>query len=48
MPPLMGLVTRGISMALYRLAVLFFLILMLVMCEWLFKVKNREKAAMQK
>ena len=48
MPPLIGLVTSRISMALYPFALLFFLILMLVMCEWLFKVKNREKAAMQK
>ena len=48
MPPLIGLVTSRISMALYPFALLFFLILMFVMCEWLFKVKNREKAAMQK
>ena len=43
MPPLIGLVTSRISMALYPFALLFFLILMLVMCEWLFKVKNRKR-----
>ncbi len=44
MPPLVGLITSRISMALYPFALLFFLLLMLVMCEWLWKIKDREKA----
>ncbi len=45
MPPLIGMITSRVSMALYPFTLLFFLVLMLVMCEWLFKIKNKEKTA---